>query len=108
MGATFHLKTNGMSTTIEKGRSVLTLINVFSVEPGKQQELVTPLIKAAEQTMKWANVYQPNPVGSYPVSDNRFYRTRCYRARVSREMEPVSNSSGATARTCLHPAVSRD
>ena len=44
-------KTNGRST-IEKGRSVLTLINIFTVEPEKQQKLVALLIEATEQTMK--------------------------------------------------------
>jgi len=39
-------------STIEKGRSVLTLINVFTVEQQKQQQLVTLLIEATEQTMK--------------------------------------------------------
>ena len=39
-------------STIEKGNSVLTLINVFTVEPAKQQALVTLLIDATEQTMK--------------------------------------------------------
>lgn len=38
--------------TIEKGSGVLTLINVFTVEPEKQQKLVTLLIEASEQTMK--------------------------------------------------------
>ena len=38
--------------TIEKGGSVLTLINVFTVEPEKQQKLVTLLIAATERTMK--------------------------------------------------------
>jgi quinol monooxygenase YgiN len=37
---------------IEKRNSVLTLINVFSVEPGKQQQLVELLIDATSQTMK--------------------------------------------------------
>lgn len=37
---------------IEKGRKVLTLINVFTVKPEKQQELVTLLIEATEETMK--------------------------------------------------------
>lgn len=39
-------------TTIEKGNRVLTLINVFTVEPAKQQALVTVLIEATEQTMR--------------------------------------------------------
>jgi len=38
-------------STIEKGRNILTLINVFTVAPEKQQELVTLLIEAT-QTMK--------------------------------------------------------
>ncbi len=38
--------------TIEKGRKILTLINVFTVAPEKQQALVTLLIDATEQTMK--------------------------------------------------------
>jgi len=37
---------------IEKGNSVLTLINVFTVDPDKQQKLVAVLIEATEQTMK--------------------------------------------------------
>jgi quinol monooxygenase YgiN len=39
-------------STIEKGSSVLTLINIFTVDPEKQQTLVTLLIEATEQTMK--------------------------------------------------------
>ncbi len=39
-------------TTIEKGRSVLTLINVFTVAPEKQDALVASLVEATEQTMK--------------------------------------------------------
>ena len=37
---------------IEKGRSTLTLINVFTVAPENQQALVTLLIDAAQHTMK--------------------------------------------------------
>lgn len=39
-------------STIEKGSTLLTLINVFTVEPEKQQKLVTLLIEATEQTMQ--------------------------------------------------------
>lgn len=39
-------------STLEKGSGLLTLINVFTVEPQKQQKLVTLLIEATEQTMK--------------------------------------------------------
>lgn len=39
-------------STIEKGPSILTLINVFTVAPERQQELVTLLIDATHQTMK--------------------------------------------------------
>jgi quinol monooxygenase YgiN len=38
--------------TINKGSDVLTLVNVFTVEPGKQDELVKLLTDATEQTMK--------------------------------------------------------
>ena len=38
--------------TIEKGRDLLTLINVFTVDPTKQQELVDVLVEATERTMK--------------------------------------------------------
>ena len=37
---------------IQKGNEILTLINVFSVAPEKQQELVDLLISATEKTMK--------------------------------------------------------
>jgi len=39
-------------STIEKGRDVLTLINVFTVAPQKQQELVNVLIEASRATMR--------------------------------------------------------
>ena len=39
-------------STIEKGNDVLTLVNVFTVPPEKQRELVTLLIEATQQTMK--------------------------------------------------------
>ena len=38
--------------TIAKGRNVLTLINVFTVDPEKQQALVQLLVDATEHTMK--------------------------------------------------------
>lgn len=37
---------------IQTGGEILTLINVFSVSPERQQELVTLLIDATEHTMK--------------------------------------------------------
>jgi hypothetical protein len=51
-------------STIEKARRVLRLINEFTVEPEKQQKLITVLIAATEQTMKHmpgfvsANIYR--------------------------------------------------
>jgi heme-degrading monooxygenase HmoA len=38
-------------TTISKDNKLVTLINVFTVEPGKQQELVALLIHATESSM---------------------------------------------------------
>ena len=38
--------------TIEKGRDVLTLINVFTVEPAQQQQLVKLLVNATNETMR--------------------------------------------------------
>ena len=38
--------------TIEKSRTLLTLVNVFTVEPEKQQALISLLIDATEKTMK--------------------------------------------------------
>ena len=39
-------------TTIAKGRPLLTLVNVFTVEPENQHKLVSLLIEATEKTMK--------------------------------------------------------
>lgn len=39
-------------TTILKGNKVVTLINVFTVEPENQQRLVDMLVEATEKTMK--------------------------------------------------------
>ena len=39
-------------TTISTGNKVVTLINVFTVEPENQQRLVDMLIEATEKTMK--------------------------------------------------------
>ena len=38
--------------TIEKGRKLMTLVNVFSVGPAKQGELADLLVRATEETMK--------------------------------------------------------
>ena len=38
--------------TIEKGAPLVTLVNVFTVEPDDQDELVQLLIEATEKTMK--------------------------------------------------------
>ena len=40
------------ATQIQTDRDCLTLINVFSVEPERQQELVALLVQATEHTMK--------------------------------------------------------
>lgn len=39
-------------TTISKEKNILTLINVFTVEPENQQKLVDLLVEATEKTMK--------------------------------------------------------
>jgi quinol monooxygenase YgiN len=39
-------------STIDENSNVLTLINVFTVEPEKQQKLVAVLIEATQKTMK--------------------------------------------------------
>ena len=39
-------------STIIKGRNILTLINIFTVAPEKQHELVTLLVDATQKTMK--------------------------------------------------------
>jgi quinol monooxygenase YgiN len=39
-------------TTIERRRPLLTLINVFTVDPAQQEKLVTLLTDATESTMK--------------------------------------------------------
>src|SRR6266403_4288202 len=41
-------------TTISKNNKLLTLINVFTVEPAKQQELVALLIHATESSVRYA------------------------------------------------------
>ncbi|HYV00299.1 MAG TPA: antibiotic biosynthesis monooxygenase family protein [Pyrinomonadaceae bacterium] len=38
--------------TISKGNQVVTLVNVFTVDPENQQRLVDMLVEATEQTMK--------------------------------------------------------
>jgi len=39
-------------STIDENSNVFTLINVFTVEPEKQQKLVAVLIEATQKTMK--------------------------------------------------------
>ena len=39
-------------TTIDKANKLVTLINVFTVEPSKQQQLVDILISATETSMR--------------------------------------------------------
>jgi len=38
--------------TIEKGRGLMTLVNVFTVEPDKQAQLATLLVRATRETMR--------------------------------------------------------
>ena len=38
--------------TIKKGNGVVTLINVFTVEPAKQPELVDLLVRATEESVR--------------------------------------------------------
>ena len=38
--------------TIEKGRQLMTLVNVFTVSPDKQAELASLLVRATDETMK--------------------------------------------------------
>ena len=38
--------------TIEKGRQLMTLVNVFTVSPDKQAELANLLVRATDETMK--------------------------------------------------------
>jgi quinol monooxygenase YgiN len=40
------------ASTIRAGAEILTLINVFSVAPDRQQELASLLIEATEETMR--------------------------------------------------------
>jgi len=39
-------------STIEKSKNVLTLVNIFTVEPGRQGDLVKLLLEATERTMR--------------------------------------------------------
>jgi len=41
-------------TTISKGNSLVTLINVFTVEPAKQQQLLDLLARATETSVRHA------------------------------------------------------
>ena len=56
-------------TIISKDSAVVTLINVFTVEPENQQKLVDMLVEATEKTMK-------NFLASYPLTFIRA-RMRC-------------------------------
>jgi quinol monooxygenase YgiN len=38
--------------TIEKGRKLMTLVNVFTVSPDKQSELADLLVRSTEETMR--------------------------------------------------------
>ncbi|HEX4600893.1 MAG TPA: antibiotic biosynthesis monooxygenase family protein [Gemmatimonadales bacterium] len=40
-------------TTISKDSTILTLINVFTVEPARQQELVDLLIRATQSSVRY-------------------------------------------------------
>ena len=39
-------------TTIDKDLALVTLVNVFTVAPGKQEELAQLLVRATEETMQ--------------------------------------------------------
>src|ERR1700726_1084178 len=48
----FRVPKECLMTTIAKGAKCATLINVFTVEPAKQQRLVDILVEATESTMR--------------------------------------------------------
>ena len=40
-----------MKTTIEKNQNLVTLVNVFTIEPSKQKQLIDLLVDATEKVM---------------------------------------------------------
>src|ERR1044071_5992947 len=53
MGAASHsVRTPTFMATIEKGQAVMTLVNVFTVHPNQQAELVDLLVQATQDTMR--------------------------------------------------------
>jgi quinol monooxygenase YgiN len=52
MAASDNLREATVATTITEHPPLVTLINVFTVRPGKQRELVTLLGEATEQVMR--------------------------------------------------------
>jgi quinol monooxygenase YgiN len=48
----YPLVKGSLVTTISKDNKVVTLINVFTVEPENQQKLANMLVEATEKTMK--------------------------------------------------------
>ncbi|MBA3672905.1 MAG: antibiotic biosynthesis monooxygenase [Gemmatimonadaceae bacterium] len=97
------------ATTIRAGAPLMTLINVFTVEPARQQELVDLLVKATEERMRHlpgfisANIHR-GADGTHVVNYAQ-WRTRADFEAISRDHEAGEHMKKAAAMAQFTPIV---
>lgn len=96
-------------TTIRAGAPIMTLVNVFTVDPSKQQELVDVLIEATEARMRnlpgfiSANIH--TSLDGTHVVNYAQWRTREYFEAARKDPEAGKHMQKAGAMAKFEPIV---
>ena len=99
------------TTTIRPENDVMTLVNVFTVEPARQQELVDLLVRATEDVMQHlpgfvsANIHRSDD-GKHVVNYAQWASTADFEA-MQRDPRATEHMGGAAAMASFAPVVCR-
>ena len=100
-----------MSTTISPDQDVMTLVNVFTVEPERQRELVDLLVQATDEVMQplpgfvSANIHRSDD-GRHVVNYAQWATAADFEA-MQRDPRATQHMRGAAAIASFAPVVCR-
>ena len=100
-----------MSTTISPDQDVMTLVNVFTVEPHRQQELVDLLVRATDEVMQHlpgfvsANIHRSDD-GEHVVNYAQWATAADFEA-MQRDPRATEHMGGVAAMASFAPVVCR-
>jgi heme-degrading monooxygenase HmoA len=99
------------TTTITPDQDVMTLVNVFTVEPDRQQELVDLLVRATDEVMQHlpgfvsANIHRSDD-GEHVVNYAQWATLEDFEA-MQRDPRATEHIGGAAAIASFAPVVCR-